>query len=140
MNDLEIILNLWYVYDDKGFIYSLRARAYIMPGTDDEKLKYLKQHALKDYLIASVFPVPDNIKSYLHTDEDTYSFPVVHSSSLKVIYGSNLIPFFEDAIKKLESELPVQTKLNIPQEPLAVITPLLGDDNGNIKPAFTWSK
>lgn len=54
----EIILNLWYVHDEAGIIYSLRARAYVGFGSDKEKLALLQSHALVDYLIATPFPVP----------------------------------------------------------------------------------
>ena len=37
MSGQEIILNLWYVIDDDGLIYSLRARCYVHSGTDEEK-------------------------------------------------------------------------------------------------------
>jgi len=57
MEEPEVILNLWYVYDDLGFIYSLRGRTYLGYGTDEEKLKFLHQHATKDYLIAKSFPL-----------------------------------------------------------------------------------
>ena len=55
----EIILNLWYVYDDLGFIYHLRARCYVRSGSDEEKLEFLRRCAETDYMIAQVFPIPD---------------------------------------------------------------------------------
>ena len=36
MNQPEICLNLWYVRDEEGFIYSLRAQAYFLEGSDDD--------------------------------------------------------------------------------------------------------
>lgn len=38
MDNREIILNIWYVTDEEGIIYSLRAKAYISEGTDEEKI------------------------------------------------------------------------------------------------------
>ena len=34
----EVIMNLWYVRDGEGIIYSLRAKAYVAVGSDEEKL------------------------------------------------------------------------------------------------------
>lgn len=51
MADNEIILNLRYVHDDNGFIYSLRARCYVGSGADDEKLALLRRFAQTDCLI-----------------------------------------------------------------------------------------
>ena len=47
MNDFEIILNLWYVYGVDGLIYSLRARAYVHKGNEEQKLKLLQSFAEK---------------------------------------------------------------------------------------------
>lgn len=32
MENAELILNLWYIYDDTGVVYSLRARCYFGSG------------------------------------------------------------------------------------------------------------
>lgn len=58
MTSPEIILNLWFVQDEDGIIYSLRARAYVGQGSDDQKLDFLRSCATVDYLIARVFPIP----------------------------------------------------------------------------------
>jgi len=55
----EVILNLWFVQDDEGFIYSLRVKPYVMEGEDSEKLNFLQQRAKLDYLIAESFPGPE---------------------------------------------------------------------------------
>ncbi len=39
MGTREVILNLWYVRDEEGIIYSLRAKAYVADGSDEEKIK-----------------------------------------------------------------------------------------------------
>lgn len=59
MSGQEIIMNLWYVIDHEGLIYSLRARCYVHSGTDEEKLAFLQKCAETDYLIAQSFPVPE---------------------------------------------------------------------------------
>ncbi len=46
----EIILNLWYVRDDEGIIYSLRARPYVIYGSDENKTSFLKSFADQDHL------------------------------------------------------------------------------------------
>src|ERR1035437_5668829 len=59
VENAELILNLWYVYDDTGVVYSLRARCYVGSGSDEEKLALLRRFAQTDYLIAQPFPVPE---------------------------------------------------------------------------------
>lgn len=131
MNDLEIIINLWYVYDDLGLIYSLRARTYIRSGSEEEKLKYLQEHALTDYLIAKPFSIPEPY----HNIIDGVKTPVFPVKLFNVF--NYRMELFEDAIIELEKDLPIQTKYSIPKEPLVCITPLKGDDSGNIFPNFS---
>ena len=121
----EITLNLWYVVDDMGFIYSLRARAYIGRGNDEEKLEQLRKLASTDYLIARIFPIP---KKYHLNGE-----PIFHKSALDLM---DAVDLFQEAIEALQDDMPSQTPLNIPGKPLVCITPLLGDDHGNIRPFF----
>jgi hypothetical protein len=125
MNEPEITLNLWYVSDDLGFIYSLRARAYIGLGSEKKKLEDLRKHAAVDYLIANAFPIPARFR--------TNGQPILHKAALAAI---NPIELFEDAIKFLQSELPSQTPQDIPASPLVCFTWLLGDDDGNINPVI----
>ena len=121
----EIILNLWYVVDNLGYIYSLRARAYIGEGTDEEKLEYLRDHATKDYLIARIFPIPQKY----HIEGK----PIFHKAGLDLMEPIDL---FSEAIETLQRDLPSQTPMDIPTKPLVCITPLFGDDRGNIRPIF----
>jgi hypothetical protein len=44
---------------------------------------------------------------------------------------------FEDPFVALERQLPPQTNLAIGQQPLLCVTPLIGGDDGEIKPGFT---
>jgi len=124
MENSEITLNLWYVRDEDGFIYSLRARAYIGTGSDEEKLNALWKSSLVDYLIARVFPIP----AQFHIDGK----PIFHAAALEAL--DNSLVLFEEAIQVLQAELPAQTSLNIPASPLVCVTPLFGDDDGNIYP------
>jgi len=127
MSQHEIILNLWYVIDDMGVIYALRARAYIGTGSDEEKMALLQQYALVDYLIARIFPIP----SKFHIDGQ----PIYHKAGLDLM--SSPAELFEEAIQALQRDLPSQTPLDIPTKPLVCVTPLMGDDDGNIRPQFS---
>jgi hypothetical protein len=76
MENAEIILNLWYIHDDTGIIYSLRARAYVGTGTDDEKLTMLDRLANVDYLIARPFPIPERFHIEIEEDGKRRRMPV----------------------------------------------------------------
>jgi hypothetical protein len=130
---VEVIFNLWYVYDDLGLIYSLRARAYVGQGTDEEKLELLRGFARTDYLIAQSFPVP----ARLQVSEEGQEFPVAPVSVLRDL--DSPIAIFEEALRQLEAQFPAQSGLPGLTHPLVCVTPLFSDANGNIEPRFAAS-
>jgi hypothetical protein len=132
MSSPEIIMNLWYVIDDEGLIYSLRARCYVHSGTDEEKLAFLKGCAETDYLIAQPFPVPEGFHVRLVGDDKEQQIPVASYSAVRATVP--FISLFEDAIQAMQRQLPAQTKLYIGSDPVVCVTPLLGDENGNMRP------
>ncbi len=128
----EIILNLWYVYDDLGFIYHLRARCYVRSGSDEEKLEFLRRCAETDYMIAQVFPIPERFHTTFNEAGEKRKMAVIALDSLAPIGGAQVL--FEDAFQQLESQLPATTRLTIGRDPLVCITPLLGNDNSELFP------
>jgi hypothetical protein len=138
----EIILNLWYVTDETGAIYSLRAHPYVATGTDDEKLAFLRSRADLDYLIASPFPIPERFHIHVGDGGNTQSserrIPVTFGSALEVIGGVGAL--FEDAFRRLKERLPVQTHLTISKSPLICVTPLRPNPDGQVRPHFNGSE
>ena len=128
----EIILNLWYVYDDQGTIYSLRGRCYIGSGSDEEKLAFLSRFAATDYLIAQPFPVPERLHTTFIGEKGTQKLPVIGTGPIERMGGPEVL--FEEVFVELEKQLPTQTGLSIGSEPLICITPLLGSEDGNLRP------
>ena len=132
MDTSEIVLNLWYVRDEEGIIYSLRVRPYVAKGTDEEKLAFLQERALLDYLIADPFSVPERFHLYVDSGGSAARTPVGHVSMLQTL--DSPIALFEDALNAIESRFPAQTKLSIPKDPLSCTTPLMQDEQGLIVP------
>lgn len=132
MSGQEVILNLWYVIDDAGLIYSLRARCYLHSGTDEEKLAFLRSVAETDYLIAQTFPIPEGFHTTLTNGDIRERVPMATYSGIRVT--APFVSLFEDAIQEMEKQIPKQTRLRIGQQPIACMTPLLGDQDGNIRP------
>ena len=60
--------------------------------------------------------------------------PVGHVSQLKVL--DTPITLFEDDIRALEAQFPVQSDISIPEDPLVCTTPLTPDSRGVIAPKF----
>jgi hypothetical protein len=132
LENREIIVNLWYVRDEEGIIYSLRVKAYVDAGSDAQKLKFLQQRALLDYLIAEPFEIPRRFHVQIGSGRDSKVMPVAHISMLETL--DSPIALFEDALKVIESRFPAQSQLGIPQDPLACTTPLMQNKKGVIEP------
>ena len=132
----EIILNLWYVQDDIGIVYSLRARAYVGQGSDDDKLELLQRFATVDYLIARSFPVPETF--HIRLAESGTKQAVAYRRALDIL--GDPLAIFEEAIRTLNADLPAQTNLEIPPQSLVCLTTLLGDDDGNIQAVISAKK
>ena len=132
---MEIIVNLWYVRDEEGVIYSLRAKAYVGTGSDAEKLEFLQQRALVDYLVADPFEIPRRFHVHVGIGRDSKVMPVALVSMLQTL--DSPIALFEDALKVVESRFPAQSKLEIPQDPLVCTTPLMQNKQGQIEPRIT---
>jgi hypothetical protein len=126
----EVALNLWYVSDDEGVIYSLRAKVYVVEGSDEEKLASLQAVAARDYLIAESFSVPERF--HLHVGDTR--MPVGHVAMLQTL--DSPIALFEDAVRVLEERFPTQSNLTVPQDPLVCTTPLVQNPAGVIVPSM----
>ena len=135
MKDLEIIFNVWYVMADDGFIYSLRARPYIRRGTDEEKLNFLQSVAEVDYLIAQPFEVPAKYHTTIQEGSSKQKMPVFPAKLLQNNGGmGSIADFCDEVFKEIGDQLPAQTSLEILEAPLVCVTPLIADDDGNIRP------
>lgn len=135
MPNREVVINLWYVTDQDGLIYSLRVKAYVDEGTDGQKLGFLQQRALLDYLVAEPFEVPPRFHVRIPSGHDSEVMPVAHVMMLKTL--DTPIALFEDALKVIESRFPAQSELGIPQRPVFCVTPLVQNGEGVIEPLFS---
>ena len=134
-DDREVIVNLWYVRDREGLIYSLRAKAYVAIGSEEEKLKFLQERACLDYLIAEPFEVPRRFHVHVAGIGESAHLPVGHVAMLETL--DSPIALFEDALREIENRFPAQSRLKIPANPLVCTTPLMADEDGNIEPRFS---
>lgn len=131
--DAEIVANLWYVIDHQGFIYSLRVMSYVATGTEQEKLAFLTSRAYLDYLVARPFPIPGRFgTTFVGDNGEGKKYAVIHHDSTGAIGGIDQL--FFDALDKIQSDLPAQTELHIPESPLIKITALHGGQDGTVVP------
>ena len=72
-------------------------KAYIAEGLEDEKLQFLKERAILDYLIAEPFEIPERCNITIMDGLSTKSMPVTHIDMLQIL--DSPIDLFEDVIK-----------------------------------------
>jgi hypothetical protein len=126
----EVIFNFWYVHDEDGYVFSLRARAYIGLGSDEQKLALLKAASRIDYLIAKPYPIPEKFHINVANGSNKQKLPVFHVNLWHTL--DSPLALFEDAIRDIEDGLPAQSNLKVNDSPLTCTTPLLGDEEGRI--------
>jgi hypothetical protein len=132
MGTPEAILNLWYVRDAEGIIYSLRAKVYASAGSDKEKLSFLQHRARLDYLIAEPFKIPARFHLTIENGQNRKKMAVAHISMFETL--DSPIALFEDAIQTLEARFPAQSGISVSEDPLVCVTPLMQNSEGTIEP------
>lgn len=135
MNNQEIVANLWYLIDEKGFIFEVRGRMYITQGSDEEKLKYLHQFTHTDYMIAPSRSLPKNLKTTFHIGNEEKVYNVIHHNDLKLLGGEGAL--FVDLFNEMESSIADYSPLKFSADPLTVITPLKQNQDGVLMPFFS---
>lgn len=61
LTDPEVVANLWVCANEEGYIFRLAGKAYVLEGTDAEKLNILRVLSATDFLSAAWIPVPENL-------------------------------------------------------------------------------
>lgn len=59
LRDPEVVANLWVYSDEEGYIARVAGKAYVLDGSDAEKLALLRQLAATDFLCAEWQAVPE---------------------------------------------------------------------------------
>jgi hypothetical protein len=137
MDNIEVGVNFWYVRDEEGIIYSLRLKSYVLKGIEKEKISFLRDRALLDYLIAEPFSVPKSF--HISIGNANKKMPVGHIAMLSTL--DSPIAIFEDALRQVEARFPAQSEIEIPQEQLLfTMTPLLRNSKGIIEPFYSKIK
>ncbi|MEJ5351229.1 MAG: hypothetical protein WHS65_06530 [Melioribacteraceae bacterium] len=105
---LETILNI-YIVIENDFVVAFRAKAYDVEGSDELKIKFLKENAEKDFENAYYFDAPKNKRGEFMPYR---KFSKLESQGMQY-------QLFEEIFEKF----------NVPQNPLICVTPVV---NGKI--------
>jgi len=101
---LEIILNI-YLIIDKSIVTAFKAKAYEQEGSDENKIKFLRERAREDYQRAYSFEAPkDNRGNFMPYKK----FSKLESSGMHY-------RLFEEIFEKFK----------VPEKPLICVTPVV---------------
>ena len=140
LNNPEVVLNLWAYSGEDGSILRLAGKAYVMLGTDEEKLELLRQLSISDFLCATWHKVPQNFTIH-HSDFGemkgaAHASMISDQNSHEHLFGS-LIELLAESIQEqmrcINGDYQ-KFRLDIPQEPLCVTTIVLEKENGDLVP------
>jgi hypothetical protein len=138
----EIVLNLWAYSDQQGYVQRLAGKCYALHGNDAEKLSVLRALAKSDYLSAKWESVPKNYR--LINVDGSELLGVARTNEVMDEHAH--VQLFHALIEQLEADLPVQLlcsegeyksfRMKIPQEPLAIRTLVIEQDDGRLVPVL----
>jgi len=100
----ETILNI-YLEIENGFVCGFKAKSYLSDEGDNEKIKFLKEHAENDYSTAFHFEAPKNKKDEF----------MKYKSFAKLEKHGMHFQLFEE----------IFSKFNVPENPLICVTPVI---------------
>ncbi len=128
MNNKEIAINLWYVVDTDNFIFLLKAKMYLVDGSDEEKLDFLASRSLLDFEIAKDYLIQPHFEYVV--DRGMY---LAIPNGIQMNMGGD-IDLFIDIMEELNKEISSLSPYKVPDQPLVCITPLRLNSEKLVKP------
>jgi hypothetical protein len=135
----EVVANLWVYSDEAGYVGRLAGKAYVLDGTEREKLDLLRQLAATDFLSAEWMPIPENFGVTNHNGE---RLRYAQLSMLSDEYAKSIL--VGPLLEKLATSLPEQLRevegeyqpftLQMPEAPLTVLTVIVEYPDGRLLP------
>ncbi|OGR00578.1 MAG: hypothetical protein A2505_01400 [Deltaproteobacteria bacterium RIFOXYD12_FULL_55_16] len=139
---VEACLNIWFIVDqDSKLIYRAAARAYALPGSDDDKALTLKRLAMSDYHLANHFSLSKYKTKIVDQQGQQRELPgLFNNASFEAVLPIILDTICKDLEKQFVEQPRVTSeggstyKLKIPKEPYYVMTYLSEDSMGRLIP------
>lgn len=135
----EVVANLWVYADEAGYIARVAGKAYVLDGSDREKLDLLRRLAATDFLCAEWMQIPENFElvgpngermryAQLSVLSDEYSKSVLVGPLLEKLASS--VP---EQLREVDGEYR-PFKLQMPEAPLTVLTVVVEHPDGRLVP------
>lgn len=140
LDNPEVVINLWAYASEDGSIMRLAGKAYVLQGTDSDKLAILRQLSGTDFLSTSYQKVPAN-----------FTVKYLDGSEMKGVAQASMINnqqyhehLFGPLIETLAKAIPEQLRsvngeyqcfrLELPETPLCITTLVMEYEDGSLVP------
>jgi len=138
----ELCCNLWAIFEpNTQVIYALAGRAYALQGTDEDKLKMLRELSACDYQTVKAVKLPERFNLVEPCGQTKKGVTTIQS------FYDKSSALFDELFAHIENQLPAitdytqeETKLipqRLPSDPLCVTTLLCEDEQGSRRAIVT---
>lgn len=135
----EVVANIWVYTDEVGYFGRIAGKAYVLDGSDRDKLDMLRRLAATDFLSAEWMPIPNNF-GVIGPDGERLSY-----AQLSMLANEETKSFLVGPLlEKLASSVPEQLKevsgeyrrfqMHMPEVPLTVLTVVIEYPDGRLVP------
>ena len=139
LSNPEVVANIWVFADEAGYFGRVAGKAYVLDGTEREKLDLLRRLAASDFLCAEWMPIPENF-GVIGPDGERLRYAQLNVLSNE--YAKSLL--VGPLLEKLATSVPEQLqefngeyrkfKLQMPEAPLTVLTVVVEYPDGRLVP------
>lgn len=139
LTDPEVVANIWVYADEAGYVARIAGKAYVLDGSDRDKLDMLQRLSVTDFLSAEWMPIPENFGvigpngerlryATLSLISDEYSKSVLVGPLLEKLADS--VP---EQLQEIDGEYK-RFRMSMPEAPLTVLTVVIEYPDGRLVP------
>ena len=134
MQTTELVFNLWYIMEQRDhLVYAVAGKVYALAGADREKTGVLKLLASTDYLTVQFYPVLERFHVVAPNGKVAgVTTPAALNTYIDAIYDE-VFAAIEIALPEsmdIVHKDPLTNHMQMPEEPLFVLTALIDDGKG----------
>jgi hypothetical protein len=139
LSNPEVVANIWVYADEAGNVARVAGKAYVLDGSDRDKLDLLRRLAATDFLCAEWIPIPENFGVI---GQDGERLRYAQLSVLSDEYSKSVL--VGPLLEQLASSVPEQLhevdgeyrrfRLPMPDAPLTVLTVVIEHPDGRLVP------
>lgn len=139
LTDPEVVANIWVYADEAGYVGRIAGKAYVLDGSDRDKLDMLRRLSATDFLSAEWMPIPENF-GVIGPNGERLSYAmlsVISDEYSKSVLVGPLLEKLADSVPEQLQEVDGEYKrfrMSMPEAPLTVLTVVIEYPDGRLVP------